>query len=485
MEFSIKETNEKIKNESEEIIVKGWVRSVRKSTPIFVVINDGSTPENIQLVFDPNIINSENSSKIKVGNFLKIKGNVVTTLDLEQNFEILVNEIITHNDNFDSNCIVTKNKINLDTLRDYCHLRPRTQVFGSIFRIRSELNKLTHEFMHNNSFLHLDPNIITVNECEGGAGVFTVTELLDEKNEINKIPSNSVTTEDLDTDGNKIKKKIINYKKDHFKKKVFLTVSSQLQLEPLACALGNVYTVNKSFRSEHSNTNKHVSEFTHFEIEMVDNTMEELMKMGENYIKFVIQSILNTHDKDLCLLTQKLKILQGQKNDLINDLNNIANTDFKRLRFKDAIEYLKTIEDELDPKPIDNEDLSHQMETKLVEKFGPIFITHWPNHLKSFYMRVDDDEPDTCQSFDLLLPKVGELIGGSQREERYEILKQKMEDKNIDPNSLQFYLDIRKYGTVIHGGFGLGMDRLLMLLTGINNIKDVIPYPVYYQNCQY
>ena len=363
---------------------------------------------------------------------------------------------------------IAKTRINLDTLRNYCHLRARTSTFGCIFRIRSNMMYATHQFYHEHEFLHLDPNIITVNECEGGAGVFTVSEMFSDQ--VNNIP---IVKESNNVD----------WKKDHFEKKAYLTVSSQLQLEALACALGNVYTTNKSFRSEHSLTSKHVSEFTHLEIEQCFTSFDDLMNIAEDYVKFVINYIKIHNNKDLNVLNAYTS--KG----LIERLYKLSKQEFKRITYTDAIQCIQ--EDlsnkivKLNERPKYGDDLGSEHENYLTSKFDcPIFITHWPLSIKSFYMKQCDD--GTCESFDLLMPYgIGELIGASQREESYDKVIKQMDKLNIPKEPLNFYLDLRKYGTCQHGGFGLGMDRFLMLLTGIKSIKDVIPFPVYHTTCQY
>lgn len=446
--------------------VCGWIRTVRSSGKgfAFCSINDGSTPDCLQI-----IVNQENDKDNTFENFyenattgcsIRVNGYLVESPAKGQLIELVATNIFLEGLVEDSNTYpIAKTKINIDTLRQYCHLRPRTGIFGSIFRIRSMLTQATHQFYNSKGFLHLDPNVISVNECEGGAGVFTVTEL----------------------DHNQDKK--ANWKEDHFGKRAFLTVSSQLQLEALACALGNVYTTNKSFRSEHSLTSKHVSEFTHLEIEQCFTDFKELMDIGEEYIKFVINHVLQNGIKDLN------NLCKAGTPDLIDRLNMINQSSFHRMTYHQAIQ---EIQDDLKNKvvkmkvrPKVGDDLGTEHENYLTQKYGkPVFVTHWPLEIKSFYMKQCDD--GTCESFDLLMPYgVGELIGASQREDDYQKLVDIMEKKGIDRAPLEFYLDLRKYGTCQHGGFGLGMDRFLMLLTGMNSIKDVIPFPVYYTSCNY
>jgi asparaginyl-tRNA synthetase len=364
--------------------------------------------------------------------------------------------------------------MNLDTLRDFIHLRGRTNTFGSIFRIRSSLMKIIHDFYHDEGFLHLDPNIITTNECEGGAGVFQVTE-----NDISKPEMLKLLPDKVSYDWNS----------DHFNSPVFLTVSSQLQLEVLACSMGNVYTMNKSFRSEHSSTSKHVSEFTHLEIEMININMDDLMNISEKMLKFCINEIFKRNNEDIENLDKFIS--KG----LIDKLNHLKTCNYKRMKHCDIVNEINNdIDNNKDltlPKLQSDDDLGSVHENYITQKYNcPVFLTNWPMKIKSFYMKQcnDADIPinGTCESFDLLLPYgIGELIGASIREDDYDKLLNMMNIKNVNAKSMDFYLDLRKFGTCPHGGFGLGFDRLLMLITGMQNIKDVIPFPVFYKSCKF
>lgn len=449
----------------------GWVRTIRDSGNSlgFCNINDGSNVNGMQLIISIDNMN-ENDIKVffntvKLGSFLNCKGILIKSPAKGQDYEMQLKEYNV-SQHIDENYPLCKSKMNLDTLRNHIHFRARTNTFGSIFRIRSSLMKILHDFYHEKKYLHLDPNVITVNECEGGAGVFQITE--------NNLSDNSTIPKTKD--GN------YDWNKDHFCRPSYLTVSSQLQLEAMACALGNVYTMNKSFRSEHSCTSKHVSEFTHLEIEIINNTLDDLMDVSEEMVRFSIRELFNRNEEDLENLNKFMS--KG----LIERLNFLETSDFKRMKYADAILLIQ--QDILNKKTkISNiqygDDLGSEHENYIVEKYScPVFITHWPFDIKSFYMKQCDD--GTCESFDLLMPYgIGELIGASQREDHYEKLISGMKMKNVPEESMQFYVDLRKYGTCPHGGFGLGFDRLLMLMTGMTNIKDVIPFPVYYKNCNY
>ena len=377
-----------------------------------------------------------------------------------------------------------KSRINLETLRNYYHLRSRTNVFGSVFRIRSTIIKLIHDFYHDQDFLHLDPNILTINECEGGAGAFQVTEndisypskLITQKNKQVSTTQQSLKEE--------TKQELYDWHSDHFNRPVYLTVSSQLQLEAMACSLGNVYTMNKSFRSEHSLTTKHVSEFTHLEIEMINNTLDDLMNISENMLKYIIDKLFTIRINDLENLNKFIS--KG----LIDRLKNLTSQKYHRISYHEVIEEINTDINEGKTQISalsDGDDLGSEHENYITQKYqNAVFVTHWPIQIKSFYMRRPTKDSEVCESFDLLMPYgIGELIGASQREENLELLQEIMQRKGVSQEDLSFYLDLRRYGTCPHGGFGLGLDRLVMLMTGMTNIRDVIPFPVCYKSCKY
>lgn len=452
--------------------VYGWVRTCRTSSSSlgFCNINDGSNQVGLQIVISEEF--SENLPEFfknaKVGAYLLCVGKMVNSPAKGQKYEMQLHQFKISGE-VDDSYPLAKCKMNLDTLRHYYHLRARTNVFGSIFRIRSSLMKILHDFYHDKDYLHLDPNVITINECEGGAGVFQLTE-----HDI----SNPSKLKLLD------KSTKYDWSSDHFNCPAYLTVSSQLQLEAMACALGNVYTVNKSFRSEHSSTSKHVSEFTHLEIEIVNNTLDDLMNVGEEMIKYSIKKLFELRNDDLQNLNKFIS--KG----LVDKLNYLHNAEFLRFKYCDII---NEINDDIKKnkklkkmKPLEfGDDLGSEHENYITQKYNTgVFVTHWPMEIKSFYMKQCDD--GTCESFDLLIPYgIGELIGASQREDNFDKLALMMDKKGVDKESLSFYLDLRKFGSCPHGGFGLGFDRLLMLMTGMTNIRDVIPFPVCYKSCTF
>ncbi len=443
----------------QNIEICGWVLTMRQQKDVsFIKLMDGSNSSGLQLVIDNNKIICDN---LTTGTSIKVKGNMIESPSKGQQYELQVEEIYILGQVDPETYPLSKGKLPLTYLRNYPHLRCRTVTFGSVFRIKSAITFATHLFFKENNYLHLDPNIMTVNECEGGAGVFQVTEK--DITDITKLEKNKETNN-------------YDWSTDHFDKPVYLTVSSQLQLEALCCSLGAVYTTNKSFRSEHSSTNKHLSEFTHLEIENSFINLTDLMDISEKYIKFVGNYLLENNIEDLKSLDNFVS--KG----IIDKIRLLINNTFIRLDYNDAIDIINKSNI---IKIKYGEDLSSECENYLTEYFEntPVFVKNWPLTIKSFYMKQNEDNI-TCSNFDLLMPyKVGELIGGSMREDNLDKLLNMMRIKGVDPKPLEFYLDLRKYGTIPHGGFGLGLDRMCMLFTGMESIKDVVPFPVYYKNC--
>jgi asparaginyl-tRNA synthetase len=461
--MKIKELSQKYEQLFDTMVtVSGWVLSVRTQKDLtFIKLNDGSNSSGVQLIVDQQFSELE---KVNTGSSIKVSGLLVKSPAVGQPFEIQVKSVqvlgLASLDDYP----LAKGKLPLDYLRSYAHLRPRTSSFGSIFRIKSSISDATHQFFRNKGYLHLNPNIVTVNECEGGAGVFQLTE--HDISDYSKLPNIKSSTKH-------------DWSRDHFEKPAYLTVSSQLQLEALACSLGSVYTTNKSFRSEHSTTNKHLSEFEHLEIEDVFITIDDLMQVGEDYIKFVGKWILEHNLEDINNLSKFVS--KG----LLERIQTIVDAKFNRIKYSEAIEILKKATTLTKP-VVYGEDLCSEFENYLTEHFkGPVFVSHWPIAIKSFYMKQCDDN-ETCENFDLLMPyKVGELIGGSMREDNLDKMLEVMKKKGVNPEPLQFYLDLRRFGTVPHGGFGLGLDRMCMMFTGMESIKDVVAFPVFFKNCNY
>lgn len=463
--------------------INGWIQQFRKQAEIcFININDGSTPKGIQIVASKckNIVLFDTLDKLNVGCYMKCYGKLIDSPAKGQKFEFSLEGIDNIGDCDILDYPLAKN-IKLPSLRNKCHLRGRTKTFGCVFRIRNTVLYETHNFWQSKSFLNLDPNIITTNECEGGAGVFTVTELMNPKL--------------ISKGGDKN-----DFSKDHFSKQTFLTVSSQLQLEALCCGMGNCYTMNKSFRAEHSMTNKHMSEFTHLEIEMMDCNNNDLMDISKEYILYIINKVYEKNYDDI------VELNKFTSKGLLEKYEKLRTLKFFKITYDDCINVIKKnskIKCEY------GDDLSSEMEEFITSFYGgAVFVYDWVMDIKSFYMKHKDNNNDNnieeyvkepvennekmehskklCENFDLLMPfGIGELIGGSMREYREKYLLQSMDEKGVSTKGLEWYIDLRKFGTVQHGGFGLGMDRLIMIVSGMSNIKDVVPYPVSYQNCNY
>ena len=448
------------------VTVSGWILTIRTQKDItFIKLNDGSNAKGIQLIAPSDM---KDLNLLNTGCSITAIGTMVRSPAKEQPYEMQVTFLdilgFANTDEYP----LSKGKLAMDYLRKYAHLRSRTSSFGSIFRIKSAISHATHIFFKERNFHHINPNIVTVNECEGGAGVFQLTE-----RDISK-PCDLPLIKDMS--GNM--SCLYDWKQDHFDRPAFLTVSSQLQLEALACSLGSVYTTNKSFRSEHSVTNKHLSEFEHLEIEDVFISLNDLMQTGEDYIKYVGNYLLQNACDDIDNLGKFVS--KGLRERVIS----IVSATFTRLKYIDAIKILQDAKG-LSKPAVCGDDLSSEYENYLTDYFkGPVFVSHWPSAIKSFYMKQLPD--NSCENFDLLMPyKVGELIGGSMREDNLDTMIQIMKERNVSPDPLQFYLDLRRFGTVPHGGFGLGLDRMCMMFTGMENIKDVVAFPVYFKNCNY
>jgi asparaginyl-tRNA synthetase len=452
------------------ITVQGWVITTRTQKEIsFVKLNDGSHPDGIQIVIN-------GSEKYNIGSSLCIEGILKKSPADGQLFELHSTNITVLGQCDPLEYPLSKSKMNLDYLRNFAHLRLRTSTFGSVFRIKSSISHATDLFFEKNNYFHIDPNIITQNECEGGAGVFQITER--DISVLSKLPLEKVEIKNEITNKiEKVKTDKYEWSSDHFGKPVYLTVSSQLQLETIACALGSVYTINKSFRSEHSSSNKHLSEFSHLEIETCFCDLYNLMDIGEKFIKFIGNYLLDHCNSDIDNLNKFTS--KGLK----ERIQSIISSVFYRVEYSEAIKIVQSYKLNI----LFGDDLNSEAENCLTDHYkGPVFVYNWPIAIKSFYMKQDETNPDICNNFDLLMPyKVGELIGGSMRENSYEKLLQMMKKKGVSEEPLKFYTYLRKFGSVPHGGFGLGFDRLTMLFTGMENIRDTVAFPISYKNCEY
>ena len=455
-----------------EIEVKGWVKSFRANR--FIALNDGSTIKNMQCVVDFENLAEDLLNKITVGASLKVQGDLVESQGKGQDFEIQVSNIEVlgqANPELISKTILQPKKHSLEFLREQAHLRPRTNTFGAVMRLRSSLSFAIHRYFHTNGFNYMHSPIITGSDAEGAGEMFRVTTL---------DPKNPPLTK-----GGKV-----DYSKDFFGKETNLTVSGQLEAETYAMALGKVYTFGPTFRAENSNTSRHLAEFWMIEPEVAFMDLEGNMDLAEDFLKSVIEYILQNNIEDLEFLDNRLFNEEKSKPQnerspmgLIEKLNFIIENNFKRVSYSEAIDILRISKPNKKKKfkyliSDWGTDLQSEHERFLVEKHFkcPVILFDYPASIKAFYMRLNEDG-NTVRAMDILFPGIGEIVGGSQREERLEILKEKMASLNIPEEELWWYLDLRKYGTAIHSGFGLGFERLVMFATGMSNIRDVIPYP--------
>ena len=454
---------------SQKVFIEGWVKTFRANR--FISLNDGSCSENIQCVVDFENTDQEILSKISTGASLRIKGTLVESQGKGQKSEIKVDKIIILGECDMNSYPIQPKKHSLEFLRENAHLRVRTNTFSSIMRVRSNLSFAIHKYFKEKGFFYVNTPIITGSDAEGAGEMFKVTTL-----EIEKTPLNN--------------KNKIDYEQDFFGKETNLTVSGQLEAESLAMGLGKVYTFGPTFRAENSNTSRHLAEFWMIEPEMAFYDLEDNMELAEEFIKSVIKDLINECPEDLEYLNKRLldedkskPMNERNELNLLDRLNFVVNNDFKKITYTEAFEILKNSKPNKKKKfkyPILEwgVDLQSEHERFLVEKHfkKPVIIYDYPAKIKAFYMRMNGDGK-TVKAMDILFPGIGEIVGGSQREERLDVLKARIKDLNIEEKELWWYLDLRKYGTVKHSGFGLGLERLILFATGMSNIRDVIPFP--------
>jgi len=456
----------------ESVIIKGWVRTKRDSkNVIFISLNDGSTIKNLQIVADPNKISNEDIAKITTGACLSVEGKIVESQGKGQNIEALANAISILGECDPNSFPLQPKKHSLEFLREIAHLRPRTNTFSTILRIRHAMTFAIHKFFNDRGFVNFHSPIITCSDAEGAGEMFRVTTL----------PPNSVP---LNEEGG------LDFKEDFFGKEASLTVSGQLEGELAALALGEIYTFGPTFRAENSNTTRHLAEFWMIEPEMAFYDLEDNMDLTEDFLKFLIKYALDNCLDDLEFL--KNRALEEEKNrplaersemDLLERLNFILNNPFERISYTEAIEILKNSKPNKKGKfqfPIERfgADLQSEHERYLVEKHfkKPVILYNYPKEIKAFYMKQNDDGK-TVKAMDVLFPGIGEIVGGSEREDNYQKLLDRIKELNIPQDSLWWYLETRKFGTCPHSGFGLGFERLMLFVTGMGNIRDVIPFP--------
>ncbi|NNF19837.1 MAG: asparagine--tRNA ligase [Flavobacteriaceae bacterium] len=475
-EFSVKQllTQQPL---SQPVTVKGWVRTFRSNR--FIALNDGSTIDNIQCVVDFEKLDESLLRKINTGAALEISGILVESQGRGQSVEIQAEELIVHGTADPETYPIQPKKHSLEFLREKAHLRVRTSTFSAVMRVRSALSFAIHEYFQKNGFYYMHAPIITGSDAEGAGEMFRVSTL---------DPINPPK----DEEGK------VNYKEDFFGKETNLTVSGQLEAEAYAMGLGKVYTFGPTFRAENSNTSRHLAEFWMIEPEMAFYDLDDNMDLAEDFIKYVLRYILDNCQPDLQFLEKRLldeekTKPQNERSDmpLLEKLRFIVDNNFVRVSYTEAIDILKNSSPNKKKKfqyPIEDwgADLQSEHERYLVEKHFkcPVILFDYPAKIKAFYMRLNEDGK-TVRAMDILFPGIGEIVGGSQREERLDVLRSKIEALGIDEEELWWYMDLRKFGTAVHSGFGLGFERLVLFATGMGNIRDVIPFPRTPQNAEF
>lgn len=458
---TIKDLYEKTSDfKNKAVSLEGWVKTVRDSKTFgFIELNDGSSFKNVQIVFNDKLSNFSDIVKLTISSAIKVTGTLVITENAKQPFEIQAETIEIEN-LCPTDYPLQKKRHTFEYLRTIAHLRPRTNTFSAIFRIRSVAAFAIHEYFQNNGYIYLNSPIITCADCEGSAEMFKLTTLDLDK----PLPQKDGATD---------------FSQDLFGKKTFITGSGQLHGETFAQAFGKIYTFGPTLRSENSNTKTHANEFWMMEPEISFCDLDQLMDIEEDFLKYVVEKVLERCPDELAFCDKFIE------NGLIEKLHRVLNSSFTRIDHKDVIDILKKADVEWEFKPDYGEDLAKEHEKYITEYFnGPVFVKNWPKDIKSYYMKVNPDGK-TVAAVDLEVPGAGEIMGGSQREENYDVLLNRMNEIGIDANQLYWYMDLRRYGSVVHSGFGLGFERLLMYITGMQNIRDVIPFPRTPNNCDF
>lgn len=452
--LDVKELYEK-KNDflEKEVEILGWIRNHRKQKEYgFIDFFDGTYFKSVQIVYDNSLVTFEEISKYRVGSSIKVIGKLIKSPKEGQEFEIVAKDVILIGDSLEDYPIQPKQH-SREFLREVAYLRPRTNLFQAVFKIRSIASFAIHSYFTERGYIYFHAPIITGSDCEGAGEMFNVSTL-----DSNHLPKND--------DGS------IDYKKDFFGKKASLTVSGQLQAETFAHAFKKVYTFGPTFRAENSNTKTHASEFWMIEPEVAFCDLDGIMDIEEDMLKYIVKYVLEHAKEEMEFLNKFVEV------GLIDKLNMILNKGAVRITHKEAIDILINSHENFENIPKHGEDLATEHEKYLtsIHFKSPVFVKDWPKDIKAFYMRQNEDQ-ETVAAVDLLVPGAGELMGGSQREERFEKLASRMDEMYVDKEELYWYLNLRKYGTCVHSGFGMGFERLLIYLTGVENIRDVIPYP--------
>ncbi len=451
------------KFDNQTVTLQGWIRNHRSQKEFgFINLNDGTHFETIQVVYEQAFIdNFKEVSKFRTGAAITVTGVLELTPNAKQPFEIKARNVVLEADSPEDYPIQPKRHTR-EFLREQAHLRPRTNLFSAVFRVRSVLAHAIHCFFQEQDFVYVHSPIITAGDGEGAGEMFTVSTIDPLKTPLND-------------------EGLVDYKQDFFAKKTNLAVTGQLQAEAYALAFKDVYTFGPTFRAENSNTQTHAAEFWMIEPECAFADLNDVMDLAERMVKYITKYVMDRCPEEMDFFNKFVQ--KGLK----EKLANVVSSDFKIIKHADAIDLLISVakEQKFENTPKQGEDLSREHEKFLVAHFnGPVFVTDWPKDIKAFYMRANDDGK-TVAAMDLLVPGSGELIGGSQREERFDMLDARMDALGIDKEEFNWYLDLRKYGGVYHAGFGMGFERMLMYLTGVENIRDVIPFPRTPRNCEF
>ena len=446
--------------ENQEITVMAWIRTNRPQAKFgFLSLNDGSYFENVQVIYDNELINFEEISKYRVGASVKVLGKVVLTPEMKQPFEIHAISVELLGDSPENYPIQPKRHTR-EFLREVAHLRPRTNLFNAVFKIRSVAAMGIHKYFQDNGYVYVHTPLITCADCEGSDQMFKITTL-----NMNDLPFT--------------KEGLVDFKEDLFAKQSFITGSGQLHGETFAMCFGDIYTFGPTFRTENSNTKTHANEFWMIEPEMAFCDLEGLMDIEEEMLKFVVKYVLDECSLEIDFLDKFVE--KGLKDKLLN----VINSEFVRISHHDVIDLLKKADVKWEFEPDYEDDIAKEHEKYIADYFkGPVFIKDWPKDIKAYYMKLNEDGK-TVAAVDLVVPGSGELMGGSQREENLEKLLKRMEEMHVDKEGIDWYLDTRRYGGCVHSGFGMGFERLIMYITGIDNIRDVIPFPRTPKNCEY
>ncbi len=458
--MDLKDLMKKIEEyEGKEIKLEGWIKNHRKQKEFgFIDFNDGTCFETLQVVYDDSLTDFEEIQKLHIGSAVEINGKIISSEGGKQNYEMRLSSIKLLGDCPDDYPLQSKGRPTKEFLREIAYLRPRTNLFNNVFRVRSIAAYAIHKYFQDNGYVYFHAPIITSSDCEGAGEMFQVTTL-----DLNKIAESGK----------------VDYSKDFFGKTASLTVSGQLEGETYAMAYKKIYTFGPTFRAENSNTKTHASEFWMIEPEIAFCDLNKDMDIMEEMLKYVVKYVLDNCPSEMNFFDKFVE--PG----LINKLTKLVNSKFVRIDHKDVIKILKEAKVKWEFEPEYGEDIAKEHEKYITEYFdGPVFIKNWPKDIKAFYMKQNDDN-ETVAAVDLEVPGAGELIGGSQREEDYTKLKKRMQELGMEEEGMEWYLNLRKFGGCYHSGFGMGFERLLIYLTGVENIRDVIPYPRTPGSCEY